>query len=118
MNLVKSKLCGNEVEFLGFLVTHTGYQPTHKRVVAILKIVKTHNDKKGRGFLDTINFIKNSIPNNAETMAPITKLMITELTKEDVPVIWGQMELFDKTNATVANSTLCKYPNPNKRLVI
>jgi hypothetical protein len=84
VNLDKSELCAREVEFLGFLLKQGGFMPTRKRIEAILKLVRPHNVKKVRGFLGTINFIKNHIPNRAEIMAPITNL-----TKDNVPFIWG-----------------------------
>ena len=37
VNLDKSELCAFEVEFLGFCLKQTGFQPTQKRIEAILK---------------------------------------------------------------------------------
>ena len=115
VNLEKSKLCATEVEFLGFCVKQTGFQPTRKRVEAILKLDRPHNVKKVRAFLGVINFIKNHIPNRAELLAPITKL-----TKKDQPFVWEneQQQAFNKTKAAIANSILCTYPNPNKPFII
>lgn len=115
VNLDKSELCAHEVEFLGFLLKQGGFTPTRKRIEAILKLARPHNVKKVRGFLGTINFIKNHIPNRAEIMAPITNL-----TKDNVPFIWGEEEesAFEKTKAAVANAILCTYPDPNKQFII
>ena len=115
VNLAKSELCATEVEFLGFLLKQTGFQPTRKRIEAILKLLPPRNVKKVRAFLGTINFIKNHIPNHAKIMAPITLL-----TKDNQPFVWGeeQQQAFDKTKAAVANSILCTYPDPNKPFII
>jgi SOS-response transcriptional repressor LexA len=115
VNLAKSTLCAKEVEFLGFLLKETGYQPTKKRIEAILNIAPPKNVKKVREFLGAINFIKNHIPNRAGILAPIT-----HLTKKDVPFIWGEeaSEAFDKVKAEIANAILCTYPNPNKQFII
>jgi hypothetical protein len=115
VNLNKSELCAREAEFLGFLLKQGGFMPTRKRIEAILKLARPHNVKKVRGFLGTINFIKNHIPNRAEIMAPITNL-----TKHNVPFIWGEEEesRFEKTKAAVANAILCTYPDPNKQFII
>ena len=43
VNLVKSALCAKQFEFLGFLLTQKGYQPTQKRIKAILKIKRLQN---------------------------------------------------------------------------
>ncbi len=115
VNLEKSELCAIQVEFLGFLLKRTGFQPTRKRIEAILKLLPPRNVKQVRGFLGTINFIKNHIPNRAAIMAPITLL-----TKDNQPFIWGeeQQQAFDKTKAAVANAILCTYPDPNKPFII
>jgi hypothetical protein len=115
VNLTKSTLCAKEVEFLGFLLKETGFQPTRKRVEAIMKIAPPKNVKKIREFLGAINFIKNHIPNRAGILAPITNL-----TKKDVPFIWGEkeQEAFDKVKAEISNAILCIYPNPNKRFIV
>ena len=115
VNLDKSELCAFEVEFLGFCLKQTGFQPTRKRIKAILKLDRPRKIKKVRAFLGIINFIKNHIPNRAELLAPITKL-----TKKDQPFIWDdeQQQAFNKTKAAIANAILCTYPNPNKCFII
>ena len=115
VNLDKSKLCSKTVEFLGFELTPTGHRPTWKRIEAILKIATPRNIKKVRGFIGAINFIKNHIPNHAKILRPIT-----ELTKKDIPFIWGeeQESAFTKIKAAISNAILCTYPDPNKRFII
>jgi hypothetical protein len=115
VNLTKSTLCTKELEFLGFLLKQSGYQPTRKRVETILKILPPKNVKKVREFLGAINFIKNHIPNRAGILAPIT-----HLTKKDVPFVWEEeaVQAFIKAKAEIANAILCTYPNPNKRFII
>ena len=73
-DLSKSKLCAIQVKFFGFLLKQTRFQPTRKRIEAILKILPPRNLKKIQGVLGTINFIKNQIPNRANIMVPITLL--------------------------------------------
>ena len=72
VNLDKSDLCAKTVQFQVFLLTQTGHWPTWKQIEAILKIEMPHIVKKVSGFLGTINFIKNPIPNWAEILQPIT----------------------------------------------
>ena len=42
------------------------------------------------------------------------------LTKDNQPFIWleEQRQAFDKTEAAVANTILCTYPDPNKLFII
>jgi hypothetical protein len=115
VNLNKSTICSKVVEFLGFCLKQTGFQPTRKRNEAILRIAPPKNVKKVREFLGAINFIKNHIPNRAGILAPVT-----HLTKKDVPFTWGEEanQAFTKIKAEIANAILCTYPDPNKRFII
>ena len=115
VNLDKSTLCSKEVEFLGFLIKETGYQPTQKRIELIQKNAPPKNVKKVREFLGTINFIKNHIPNQAGILAPIT-----HLTKKDEPFVWGEEanNAFNKVKTKIAITILCTYPDPNRRFII
>ena len=115
VNLDKSELCKQTVEFVGFQLERTGYRPTSKRVDAILRIAPPKVLKNLRMFIGATNFIKNHIPNRAELMAPLTAL-----TKKDVSWRWGEDEqsAFDVLKAAVANAILCTYPDPNKRYII
>ena len=72
VNLDKSMLCAIEVKFLGFCLGQKGFKPT--KIEAILKLALQSIIKKTQGFLRTINFIKNYIPNQATIMEPITRL--------------------------------------------
>ena len=74
VNLIKCALFKPTVEFLGFLLKRDGYQPTRKRIDAILRLKEPRNIKGVRMFLGTINFIKNHIPGRAGIMEPITRL--------------------------------------------
>jgi hypothetical protein len=115
VHLTKSTLCTKEFEFLGFLLNETGYQPTKRRIEAILKIAPPKNVKKVREFLGAINLIKNHIPKRAGILVPIT-----HLTKKGVSFIWGEEanQAFNKVKAEITNAILCTYPDPNKRFII
>ena len=115
VNLDKNELCSFKVEFLIFCLKQSRFQPTKTRIETILKCDQPHNVKKVRGFLGTINFIKNIFPNQAELMAPITKL-----TKKDEPFVWedDQQNALNKTKAAPTKAILCTYLDPNKRFII
>ena len=115
LNLKKSVLCAFKFEFLGREITKKGIRPTTKYISAVLKLKEPKNRKQVRGFLGTINFIKNHIHNRAHIMQPIT-----ELTKKDTPWKWGpkQKEAFRKTLAAVANAITTAHPNPNLPFIL
>ena len=66
--------------------------------------------KQVRGFLGTVNFIKNHIPNRAALLQPLT-----ELTKKDRRFEWKEKQqiAFDTTIAKVSESIMLAYPDPN-----
>jgi hypothetical protein len=81
----KSRFCQESIEYLGFQLNRTGYEPLLSQVSAILRINPPKNVRGVRGFLGVLNFIKNHIPRRAEICEPITRL-----TKKDVKFVWGE----------------------------
>ena len=67
--------------------------------------------KQVRGFLGTVNFIKNHIPSRAAIMQPLTNL-----TKKDTRFEWTEKQqlAFDTIKAKVAESIMLTYPDPSK----
>ena len=111
VNGEKSDFCAIIVKFVGFCLSQTGYRPVQSRVEAILKIMAPTNIRQVRGFLGTVNFIKNHIRQRAAIMQPIT-----ELTKKDVRFRWTNLEqeAFDTIKARVAESVMLSYPDISK----
>ena len=99
INAGKSKFVQMKLEFVGFSIERDGYRPLKKRVEAILRIEPPANVKGVKMFLGVLNFIKNHIKQRAEILTPIT-----ELTKKEVPFIWGerQQKAFEKAKAAIA----------------
>jgi hypothetical protein len=107
----KSCFCQESVEYLGFQINRTGYEPLLLRVSAILRINPPKDVHGVRGLLGVLNFIKNHIPWCAEICEPITRL-----TKKDAKFVWGeeQQRAFDKLKVVVSEAILLTYPNPNR----
>ena len=111
VNLTKSTLWSKEVKFLRFLLKENGYQPSQKRIKAILRIDPPKNVKRVREFLGKIKFIKNHIPNWAGIPSPIT-----HLTKKDIPFAWEEEtnQAFNKVKAEIANAICAPTLTPIK----
>ena len=56
----KSRFCQESVEYLGFLLSRTGYQPVPSQVSAILHINPPTDVRGVRSLLGVVNFIKKS----------------------------------------------------------
>jgi hypothetical protein len=111
ISVEKSRFCQASLEYLGFELNRTGYRPLPSQIDAILRIQSPKNVKQVRGFLGTINFIKNHIIGQAEICKPITGL-----TQKNVKFVWGEEQeaAMQKIKAKIAESIMLEYPNPNR----
>ncbi|KAL7528932.1 hypothetical protein ACHAXR_002707 [Thalassiosira sp. AJA248-18] len=111
VNAEKSDFCAKQVEYVGFELNPKGYRPPAKRVEAILKIMPPENLKQVRGFLGTVNFIKNHIQGRAAIMRPLTNL-----TKKNQRFEWNEEQqiAFDTIKAKVAEAVMFTYPDTSK----
>jgi len=111
VSVEKSRFCQTSFEYLGFKLNRTGYKPLPSRVDAILRIQSPKNVQQVRGFLGTINFIKNHIVGRAEICEPITRL-----TKKEVKFVWGEEQeaVMQKIKAKIAEAIMLEYQNPNR----
>jgi hypothetical protein len=111
VNADKSKFFSKALEFLGFVLTPEGYQPTPKHVKAILVILAPTNIKDMRHFLRVCNFIKNHIPGQAALMEPIIRL-----TKNNIEFAWEEEQetAFKLIKEKVAEAIMLMYPDPAK----
>lgn len=76
-----------------------------------MRIQSPKNVKQVRGFIGTINFIKNHIVDRAELCEPITRL-----TRKDIKFVWGEEQeiAMQKVKAKIAEAIMLDYPNPNR----
>jgi len=111
VSVEKSRFCQTSLEYLGFELNRTGYKPLPSRVNAILRIQSPKNIRQVRGFLGTINFIKNHIVGRAEICE-----LITRLTKKEVKFVWGEEQeaAMQKIKGKIAEAIMLEYPNPNR----
>lgn len=79
-NLNKSEVCTIELDFLGFLLTQKKLPAQWEKDQSDSQNATSHNLNKVKGFVETINFIKNHILIGTEIMSPIIEVM-----KKDVP---------------------------------
>jgi hypothetical protein len=83
LNLAKSVLGVDEGKLLGHIISKDGVKIDPERVEAIKKVPLPQNKKALQSFLGQINFVRRFIPNFAEIVKPILKLL-----KKDVKFEW------------------------------
>jgi len=75
LNLAKSILGVDKGKLLGRIIANDGVKIDPERVEAIKKIPLPTTKKSLQYFLGQINFARRFIPNLAETMKPLLKLL-------------------------------------------
>jgi hypothetical protein len=83
LNPAKSILGVDEGKLLGHIITKDGVKMDPERVQAIQQVPLPQTKKALQSFLGQINFVRRFIPNLAETLKPIQRLL-----KKDVKFEW------------------------------
>jgi hypothetical protein len=83
LNPAKSIMGVDEGKLLGHIIAKDGVKIDPERVEAIKRVPLPQTKKALQSFLGQINFVKRFIPNLAETMKPILRLL-----KKDVKFEW------------------------------
>ena len=111
----KSKICRQELEYLGYHISRKGIQPIAKKVEGILAIARQKTRKQLRGFIGMINFYRDMWPRRSELLAPLT-----EMTSTKVPFKWTEVHetSFREIKKIIARETLLAFPDFNKSFEI
>lgn len=105
----KCEFFKSQVEFLGHTVSADGIGPEKVKVAAVQDWPTPINVKDIRSFIGFANYYRRFIPRFAHIAAPLT-----DLTKQNVPFIWGtpQQEAFDTLKAKLSTAPLLILPDP------
>ena len=105
----------SEGKLLGHIITKVGVQADPQRVQAIKQVPLRQTKKALQSFLGQINFIRRFIPNLAEVIKPILKLL-----KKDAKFEWSDegRKTFKVIKDAIAKSPVLFSPNYAKELQI
>lgn len=98
-------------DFLGFHISKDGISPLESTVSAINNYPVPHGLKDLRSFLGAVNFLRDTIPNCATIMEPLTRLL-----KKGTKFIWGpeQQQSFDSLKRILTHRPVLSYPDFTK----
>ena len=115
LNPAKLVLGIDEGKLLGHIISKDGVKIDPERVEAIKKVPLPQNKKSLQSFNGQINFIRRFIPNLAEIMKPMHKLL-----KKDVKFEWDSegKESFRSIKDCIARSLVLTSPNYSKEFHI
>ena len=89
VNQNKCVFDAEKVKFLGYLITEHGISPLPEKVEAIKNFSKPKTVMELRRFLGMLNFYHKSLPNTADTQAPLNKLIENSKKNDQTPIIYG-----------------------------
>lgn len=107
----KSKLCRDNLEYLGYHISRKEIQPMVNKVEAILAIKNPQTRKQLRGFIGMVNFYSDMWPRRSELLTPLSVM-----TSSNVPFKWTKEheESFSTMKKIMARETLLAFPDFNK----
>ena len=74
VNAKKSFFGKDELEYLGYWITHSGIQPVTKKVEAIKNIAPPKTKRELRQFIGIVNYYHDMWIRCSEVLAPLSKL--------------------------------------------
>ncbi|GFT86668.1 hypothetical protein TNCV_1251331 [Trichonephila clavipes] len=112
INVSKSVMGDDQVEYFGFLITAEESRPLPEKVQAILnyKLPETIHDL--RTFLGMINFYRRYLKDAAKTQAPLHELLKGAKKKDRRKVHWTDdtRRSFEKCKTNLAEAALLSFP--------
>ena len=111
INASKSHFCQTSLEYLGYLISRQGIQPSTKKVEAILKIKAPKTRRQLRRFIGMVNYYRDMWPHRSDILAPLTSL-----TSKAKRWKWTEecQKAFEAMKKLIAQETLLAFPDFSK----
>ena len=108
------------VKFLGYLVTADGITPLPEKVQAVADFPKPTSRTQLRRYLGMLNFYRQSIPNCAQLLQPLDKMLQGKTKSNTQPLAWSDTSLqaFVDSKHALATATLLAHPAPDAHLTL
>nr|CAD2179014.1 unnamed protein product [Meloidogyne enterolobii] len=99
------------MEFLGFIVSESGYTPSLRKIETILNLKIPTSVKEVRQVVGMASFFRKHVPNFSTIVEPLTRL-----TRKERPFIWGkeQQEAFEKVKKILSEKPVLTFPDYTK----
>lgn len=112
INISKSVMGADQVEYLGYLITAEGSRPLPDKIEAITNYKLPLTIHELRTFLGMINFYRRYLKDAANTQAPLHELLKGAKKKDRRKVPWTEdtIRSFEKCKADLAEAALLSFP--------
>ena len=103
-----------EMEFLGHSVSARGISPLPGKIEAVKRFEQPQSVKSLQRFLGLVNFYRRLLPNVAETLRPLTEVLVGALGQ----LKWTESmtSVFRQVKQRLATATLLVHPVPDSEL--
>jgi hypothetical protein len=114
VNIHKSELCKDEVEYLDYYITD-GIRPLNSKVEAINNIAPPKTRKQLRRFIGMVNYYRDMWIHRSHLMTPLSALTTVKKKWK-----WERehQKAFDDIKKIIARETILAYPDFSKPFVI
>ena len=116
INIKKSKIFVDDIDFLSYRISQTGLQPTEERVKFIKEMQPPKTIAALRRVLGTFSFYRKFVKNAAHYLAPLYDLLKGKKGKRDRTVVkWTDesVQVFQKAKSVFINYTLLNFVKDN-----
>ncbi|QRW22883.1 Retrotransposable element Tf2 protein [Rhizoctonia solani] len=98
------------VDYLGIVITPTGFSMDQKKIEAVMSWPQPKTVKQVQAFLGFVNYLRQFIPNFSSVACPLHNL-----TKKETPWSWGDLEeaAFQELKLLVTQSPVLIHSNPD-----
>ncbi|XP_039429735.1 uncharacterized protein LOC120413094 [Culex pipiens pallens] len=120
INMAKSKFARDQVEFLGYVVSHEGVLPLPDRVKAVSDFPEPATVKDLRRFLALLNSYKRFIPHATDIQLALRNLIPGNKKNDTRKLVWTEAarSAFRECKRSLSEATLLHYPDSRKPLAL
>ena len=115
LNPKKSKLCKQQVEYVGHIISDRGVTPSPQRIQAINEMPEPGDKAAVQRFLGMINYVHKFIPNLSSIAEPLRVTL-----SKNVAWHWGyeQEIAFEKLKEALTNYPVLEHYNPKTDITL
>ena len=119
LNEEKCEFAVTNLTFLGHHIYTKGFKPIEQKVHTIKTIPKPLTMKQLRRFVGMVNFYRRFIPNCADTIQPLNKMLSpSKNSKKKLQCSVEAVSAFLKIKHKLSNATLLSFPAANAETAI
>ncbi|MDA8002261.1 MAG: Ty3/Gypsy family RNase HI domain-containing protein, partial [Alphaproteobacteria bacterium] len=103
------------VEYLGYIISADGIQPSAEKVRALMEAPRPENTTQLRSFLGLLNFYNKFLPQSSTWLAPLHQLL-----KQNAKWAWGKEQdlAFKKAQEALLSSDVLVHYNQDLPLIL